>query len=86
MPVISEHARASLLSNPFFASWHPDVLSTFVESGLTPSPGGGVQLKTPSIQEAATFADVWSSNDAFESLPELDERIELRWIMPDLKK
>ena len=36
-----------------------------------------------SIQEAVVFADNRSSVEAFELLMDLDERIELRWIMQD---
>jgi hypothetical protein len=81
-----EEASASLASNPFFASWDPAVLETYVQHGISPSPDGGVQLKTSAIQEATTFADVYSAGDAFRLLPNLCETVELRWIMPDLKK
>lgn len=36
----------------------------------------------PSIQEALVFADRMGSIEAWELLERLDERIELRWVVP----
>ncbi|KAJ6630584.1 Alpha/Beta hydrolase protein [Mycena sp. CBHHK59/15] len=67
-----EEAHASFATNPFFAAWDPRVLTLYVAHGLSPAPGGGVQLAMPGVQEAL----VW------DMLPELEERIELRWVVP----
>ena len=45
----SEEAKAKFLASPFFAAWHPDVLDTYVEFGLTEDADGGVKLKLPGI-------------------------------------
>ena len=39
-------------------------------------------LKMPGIQEAVVFVDGHTRCEVYHRLPELDERIELRWIMP----
>ena len=36
----------------------------------------------PGIHEAAVFAETHTECEVYQRLPELDERIELRWIMP----
>jgi hypothetical protein len=37
-------------------------------------------------QEGAVFAHVQTSNDVYYLLPDLDERVALHWVMPDVKK
>lgn len=76
-------------ANPFFATWDPAVLQAYIEHGLTPdsapSPGqeGGVKLKTPGIQEALVFAsETRLSNETWELLAHIDERVTMRWMMP----
>jgi hypothetical protein len=68
---------------PFFAAWDSEVLKIYVEHGLTPDPKGGFRLKMSGIQEAIVFADDGRvPYEAWELVESLDERIELRWIMP----
>jgi pimeloyl-ACP methyl ester carboxylesterase len=67
---------------PFFAAWDPEMLRVFVEHGLTQDPHGGFRLKTSGIQEAIAFADAFVPCEVWELIERLDERIELRWIMP----
>jgi hypothetical protein len=78
-------AFESLKNNPFFAAWHPDVLELFVDHGMHPSPLGGVELKMSGVVEATVFADFWTCDQVFKALPYLDERIDVRWIMPSIE-
>ncbi|KAF7422907.1 hypothetical protein PC9H_011071 [Pleurotus ostreatus] len=88
-----EEAKALMLKSPFFASWHPDVLQSYVDYGLyaqsiPSSPGGEkvakqqVLLKMPAVEEAATFADVTTFYEVWEMMKVVDERIPMFWIMP----
>jgi pimeloyl-ACP methyl ester carboxylesterase len=78
------HAEAlRLLSqNPFFAAWDPDVLKLYVECALTSDPDGSVRLKMTGLQEALVFVESRTPYEVFTELPKLDERIELRWLIP----
>jgi hypothetical protein len=67
---------------PFFAAWDPDVLKIYVEHGLASDPKGGFRLKMSAIQEAVVFADARVTCETWELLERLDERVELRWVMP----
>lgn len=42
-----QEAGSTLLKNPFFASWNPEVLELFVQYALCDAEDGGVQLKMP---------------------------------------
>ncbi|OCH94591.1 alpha/beta-hydrolase [Obba rivulosa] len=66
----------------FFAAWDPAVLELYVECALCDDPDGGVRLKMPGIQEAVVFSEMLTKHEVWELLPALDERIELRWIIP----
>ena len=59
----------------------------YVECGTTPSRdlSGNpiIRLKMPSIQEAILLSETHTECEVYQSLPELDERVELLWIMPD---
>ncbi|KZP30752.1 hypothetical protein FIBSPDRAFT_850200 [Athelia psychrophila] len=78
-----EEALRLFEANPFFAAWDPDVLRSYIEHGLTPDPAGGVKLKTPGMQEALTFAsETRLSNEVWELLERIDDRVALRWMMP----
>lgn len=83
---LSEEALRSFRLIPFFAAWDPEVLRNYVEHGLTPDPRGGFTLKTPGIQEAIVFADYRVACEVWELLERLDERVELRFIMPGKPK
>jgi len=37
----------------------------------------------PSIHEAIVFAETHTRSEVYQRLPDLDERIELLWIMPE---
>jgi pimeloyl-ACP methyl ester carboxylesterase len=78
-----EEALKSFRSNPFFASWDPEVLNVYCKRGLYESPTGELKLKTPGVQEAIVYLDTRTSNEVFQRLIDLDKRIEIRWVMPD---
>ncbi len=86
MPSNREEALASFQKNPFFNSWDPEVLKIYVECGLhdtEDSDGRPVtQLKMPGIQEAIVFAATLTQFEVHERMKNLDERIELRWVVP----
>ncbi|KAJ6525680.1 Alpha/beta hydrolase family-domain-containing protein, partial [Mycena capillaripes] len=77
-----EEAQAALGANPFFAAWDPRVLAAYVAHGLVDTPGGGVRLAMPALQEALAFNATKSSAPVWDMLPTLDERIPLRWVLP----
>jgi hypothetical protein len=62
------------------------VLKIYVECGTTPSRdlSGSpiIRLKMPSIQEAILLSETHTELEVYQSLPDLDERVELLWIMP----
>jgi hypothetical protein len=37
----------------------------------------------PGIQEGIVFSETHTEREVYQRLSELDEKIELRWIMPD---
>ncbi|KIN94415.1 hypothetical protein M404DRAFT_1008327 [Pisolithus tinctorius Marx 270] len=75
-------ALSQFKESPFFASWHPDVLKTYVDHGLAVDTAGGVRLKTTSVQEGLTFVNVPVFIEIWELLEKLDENITLRWVVP----
>lgn len=79
-----EEALRLFQQNSFFSSWHPSVLKIYTEHGITriPPPEGGVKLKMSAIQEAICFDDIKTSEEVWEMIEGLDERIELRWVIP----
>ena len=79
-----EEAFRLFQQNPFFSSWHPSVLKIYTEHGITPvpPPRGGVKLKMSAIQEAICFDDNKTADEVWELIEGLDERIELRWVVP----
>lgn len=77
-----EEAHRLLKQSPFFATWDSDVLKLYVEHGLYPDPDGGVRLKTSGVQEAICFAQSPTSYEVWAMMDKLDERIELKWIVP----
>lgn len=77
-----EEALRLFKQRPFFASWHPDVLKSYVDYGLTTDPSGGVRLKMTPIQESLCFANVFPPLEVWELLEKLDEDITLRWVVP----
>ncbi|EPQ51881.1 hypothetical protein GLOTRDRAFT_80888 [Gloeophyllum trabeum ATCC 11539] len=81
-----EEAHAQFAATPFFAAWDPAVLRVYVECGLADHPEGGVRLKMSGFQEAAMFSDTTVAFEVFERLPALDERVELKWVLPGKPK
>ncbi|EMD37002.1 hypothetical protein CERSUDRAFT_155418 [Gelatoporia subvermispora B] len=77
-----EEALRLFGATPFFAAWDPEVLKIYVECGLYDAPDGSVRLKMPGIQEAVVFSEMLAKYEVWELLPSLDERIELRWVIP----
>ncbi|KAF4608019.1 hypothetical protein EYR40_000360 [Pleurotus pulmonarius] len=88
-----EEAKATMLKNPFFAAWHPDVLNSYIDYGLyahtlPPPPGSNdkpaerVLLKMPAVQESIAFLESLTPYEVWERLKDVDERIALFWIMP----
>ncbi|KAF8065184.1 Alpha/Beta hydrolase protein [Lyophyllum atratum] len=82
-----EEALRVLSQSPFFGAWDPAVLKVYLECGTyeTVDPLSGkpvIRLKMPGIQEAIVFSETHTEYEVFERLPTLDERIELRWVMP----
>jgi len=72
--------------NAFFKVWDPAVLKIYTESGLYPSFDADgnpcVRLKMPGIQEAILFSQSHTAFDVWQRLPDVDERIEIRWVVP----
>jgi len=81
-----ENALKLLTKNQFFGAWDPEALRIYVECGTTScldsSGKPHIRLKMPGIHEAAVFAETHTECEVYQRLPELDEKIELRWIMP----
>lgn len=77
-----EEALRSFKASPFFGTWHPDTIQLYVTYGLCKNPQGGVKLKMSALHEALVFVDRIGANEAWELLEKVDERIELRWIVP----
>ncbi|KAI0928000.1 hypothetical protein AcW1_005386 [Taiwanofungus camphoratus] len=77
-----EEALEKFRATPFFAAWDPAVLELYVECGLCDDPSGGVKLKMPGIHEALVFSETLTPYETWDLLDTLDERIELRWIVP----
>ncbi|KAG6877793.1 hypothetical protein C0993_003887 [Termitomyces sp. T159_Od127] len=77
----------ALRQSPFFGAWDPAALKVYIECGTydTADPVTGepiIRLKMPGIQEAIVFSEEHTELEVFQQLPTLDERIELRWIVP----
>jgi len=62
------------------------VLKIYVECGLydaVDADGKTVtKLKMSGMQEAVCFTEVHTGYEVFDRLPQLDERVSLRWVMP----
>jgi len=66
------------------------VLRAYIEHGMTPSRDSSgnaiVRLKMPSIHEAMVLSETHSECEVYQCLPDLDEQIELRWIVPESER
>ncbi|KIK71211.1 hypothetical protein GYMLUDRAFT_33350 [Collybiopsis luxurians FD-317 M1] len=83
-----DEALPLLRKSPFFGSWHPDALKMYVEYGLFSPPGtNGVTLKMHPVWEALAYTNgLQRSGDMFDDVPRLDEKVYIKWVMPDVKK
>ena len=90
MLLCREEALKILGKSPFFGAWDPEVLKIYIECGTTPSRDSHgnpiIRLKMPSIQEGIVFSETHTECEVYQLLPGLDEKVELRWIMPDSRK
>ncbi|KAH8986942.1 alpha beta-hydrolase [Lactarius hatsudake] len=77
-----EEAHSLLSKSPFFGPWDPDVLRSYVEYALVEDASGQVRLKCTNLQEAAVFADGTRCIEAWSTLPYIDERIPVKWLVP----
>ncbi|KAF9450037.1 hypothetical protein P691DRAFT_811281 [Macrolepiota fuliginosa MF-IS2] len=81
-----EEALAGFKKNPFFNAWDPEVLKLYVECGLYDTKDSSGQsitrLKMPGVQEAIVFAATLTQFEVYQRMKDLDEGIELRWIVP----
>jgi hypothetical protein len=86
LPSCREDALNILTKSRFFGAWDPEALRIYIECGTTPTLDSSgnpiIRLKMPGIHEAIVFAETHTECEVYQRLPELDERIELRWIMP----
>ncbi|OAX33191.1 alpha/beta-hydrolase [Rhizopogon vinicolor AM-OR11-026] len=77
-----EEALRLFKASPFFGAWHPDALQLYLTYGLCEDSQGRVKLKMSSLQESLVLVDRTGPIEAWELLERVDERIELRWILP----
>jgi len=82
-----EEALESLPETPFSGPWDSEVLRVYVECGTTPSRDSNgnpiVRLKMSGIHEATVFSETYTLREVHQRLPDLDERVELLWILPE---
>ncbi|KZV95765.1 alpha/beta-hydrolase [Exidia glandulosa HHB12029] len=78
-----EEMREKLQKSPFFATWHPNVLTAYIEHGTYhPSNSSSeVRLKCTPYQEAAAFADMRARVYAWYILSSIPTRIPMLWVM-----
>jgi len=80
-----EEASKQLLQSVFFQRWHPEVFQSYLTHGLyRPSTSNpSLRLKTSPLYETLMFVEVpTGTEEAWMRIPEIDERITLRWILP----
>ncbi|KAJ4486358.1 Alpha/beta hydrolase family-domain-containing protein [Lentinula aciculospora] len=72
----------------FFGVWHPDSLKLYIECGLYSPPGSDtVHLKTHPVLEALAYTNgIEASEDMYDKTPSLDEKVYIKWVMPDRAK
>jgi len=77
-----EEALNLFLKSPFFQVWHPDALRAYVDYGIAPDFASNVvKLKCSGYQEAVVFSDGLVARETWELLSQLDEKIEVYFIM-----
>ncbi|KAG6812160.1 hypothetical protein H0H92_004091 [Tricholoma furcatifolium] len=82
-----DEAFRILSQSPFFGAWDPAVLKVYIDCGTydTTDPLSGkpiIRLKMSGMQEAIVFSETHTEFEVYHRLPSLDEKIELRWIVP----
>ncbi|THU96752.1 alpha/beta-hydrolase [Dendrothele bispora CBS 962.96] len=79
-----KEAFDSLSRSQSFRVWHPDVLKLFVECGTFYDPATSeYKLKLDVVNEATVFTDtITGCGDMWNRMHEIDEKVEIRWIMP----
>lgn len=62
------------------------MLKIYVECGMYPTYDANgnsiVRLKMSGMQEAILFTELHTQFEVYHRLPTLDERIEIRWVVP----
>jgi len=77
-----EEALNSFLKSSFFQTWHADALRAYVDYGIAAdSANNVVKLKCSGYQEAIVFSDGLVARETWELLDQLNEKIELYFIM-----
>ncbi|KAG8924637.1 hypothetical protein FRC01_011240 [Tulasnella sp. 417] len=81
-----EEALESFRKTPFFQTWDPAILDTYITEGTVPDPiVGGVKLKQSGFHEASVFAERRVPVDTWELLGALHEKVHLFWAMSGRK-
>ncbi|KAJ3737028.1 Alpha/beta hydrolase family-domain-containing protein [Lentinula guzmanii] len=86
-----EEALALHKKSSFFGAWHPEALRMFIECGLyspiSSDSDSTVYLKTHPVLEALAYTNgVEASEDMYAKVPSLDQKVYIKWVMPDRKK
>ncbi|KAH9988077.1 Alpha/beta hydrolase family-domain-containing protein [Russula compacta] len=81
-----EEAYSLLSKSPFFGAWDPGVLKNYVNYALVEDSSGQVSLKCTNVQEAVVFADGIRSKEAWSALPQVDNRIAIKWLVPSCEE
>ncbi|KAJ3967522.1 hypothetical protein EV361DRAFT_930212 [Lentinula raphanica] len=84
-----EDALSTHKKSPFFGVWHPEALRMFIEGGLyrPSSSEERVYLKIHPILEALAYTNgIEKSEDMYAKFPSLDEKVYIKFVMPDKKK
>ena len=80
-----EQAEVELAKSRLTKAWHPDVLQTFVEHGLTDCSDANnpsaVRLKTRPFDEAVVYCEWNVCYEAWTGLKDLPSDLNLHWIM-----
>ncbi|KIJ50140.1 hypothetical protein M422DRAFT_160172 [Sphaerobolus stellatus SS14] len=77
-----QEAASGFKKSPFFTSWDPAVLDTYIQHAIAPNPAGpdgSVMLKMSG--ECIVFLDRSPSQETWLLLPRLDPRIDLFFIL-----
>ncbi|THU87214.1 alpha/beta-hydrolase [Dendrothele bispora CBS 962.96] len=77
-------AHDSLSRSAFFRSWDSDALGLYVECGMYhDSLSSEYKLKLDPVNEATVFTDSTTGcGEMWDRMHELDDKVEIKWIMP----